>query len=128
MTNRAITEKIQVEAAARLAPEQSSPSDGQFIFTYQIKISNLGKTPVQLLSRHWIITDGNGRTEEVRGPGVIGEQPWIQPAHSFQYESFCPLSTPTGSMHGSYEMSTEGGGRFSVEIPQFFLVEPSSFH
>jgi ApaG protein len=128
MTERAVTQSIQVEVTARFVPEQSAPRDGRFLFTYQIKISNFGTFPVQLVSRHWIITDGNGRTEEVKGPGVIGEQPWIQPAQSFQYESFCPLPTPTGSMQGLYEMTSEAGGHFSVEIPQFFLVEPSSFH
>ena len=128
MTERAVTQDIQVEVKARFVPEQSAPRDGRFLFTYQIKISNLGTFPVRLVSRHWIITDGNGRTEEVKGPGVIGEQPWIQPGQSFQYESFCPLPTPTGSMQGFYEMTSEPGGHFSVEIPQFFLVEPSSFH
>lgn len=128
MTEKAVTQSIQVEVKARFVPEQSAPRDSRFLFTYQIRISNFGTFPVQLVSRHWIITDGNGRTEEVKGPGVVGEQPWIQPNQSFQYESFCPLPTPTGSMHGFYEMSSEAGNHFSVEIPQFFLVEPSSFH
>lgn len=128
MVDRAITRQIQVEVQSRFVPEKSNGERSQYFFAYQIRISNLGEAPVQLLSRHWLITDGNGRVEDVKGPGVIGQQPWIQPQSSFEYESFCPLSTPTGSMKGSYQMVTESGENFSIEIPQFFLVEPGSFH
>jgi len=128
MVDRATTRQIQVEVQSRYLPEKSDRERSQFLFSYQIRISNLGNEVVRLVSRHWIITDGNGRSEEVRGPGVIGQQPWIQPKTGFEYESFCPLSTPTGSMKGTYEMATEAGESFAVEIPQFFLVEPGSFH
>lgn len=83
---------------------------------------------MQLLSRHWIITDGLGRIEEVRGPGVIGQQPTLKPGESFQYESFCPLPTATGMMRGSYQMTDESGARFEVSIPEFDLADPRAFH
>ncbi len=124
------THGIQVEVESRFVPERSNAEQGEFFFAYEIRITNTTSNPVRLLNRHWIITDGWGRVEEVKGPGVIGQQPWINPGESFAYESFCPLSTPTGTMSGTYEMgSTDGPANIvSVEIPQFFLVEPGSFH
>lgn len=129
MLEQAITRGIQVEVESTYVPDQSNPEARQFFFSYRIRIKNQGRATVKLLTRHWIITDGNGLTEEVRGPGVIGQQPELGTDQSFEYESFCPLRTPTGTMRGSYEMLLlETGERFEVEIPQFFLVEPDHFH
>ncbi len=131
MVERATTHGVQIEVESRFVPENSDIDSHQFLFAYEIRITNKSDDRVQLLSRHWVITDGLGRVEEVKGPGVIGQQPWIEPGETFEYESFCPLSTPTGSMRGSYEMTSVSGTNpktFSAEIPQFFLVEPGSFH
>jgi ApaG protein len=131
MIERTTTHGVQIEVESRFVPENSNVDENQFLFAYEIRITNMTESRVQLLNRHWIITDGLGRVEEVKGPGVIGQQPWIDPGETFEYESFCPLSTPTGSMRGSYEMTSLSGtspGTFSAEIPQFFLVEPGSFH
>jgi ApaG protein len=129
MIERTTTHGVQIEVESRFVPENSDVDENQFLFAYEIRITNMTESRVQLLNRHWIITDGLGRGEEVKG--VIGQQPWIDPGETFEYESFCPLSTPTGSMRGSYEMTSLSGtspGTFSAEIPQFFLVEPGSFH
>ena len=128
MFEKALTNHIQIEVQSSFVAEHSQPDQERYFFKYLIQIHNLGQQPVQLLSRHWIITDGQGRIEEVRGPGVIGQQPTIAPGESFQYESFCPLTTPTGTMRGTYQMSNQDGSQFDVQIPQFFLVEPSSYH
>ena len=131
MIERTTTHGVQIEVESRFVPENSDADRGQFLFAYEIRITNTTEARVQLLNRHWIITDGLGRIEEVKGPGVIGQQPWIAPGETFEYESFCPLTTPTGSMRGSYEMtslSQTSPTTFSAEIPQFFLVEPGSFH
>lgn len=127
-TERAETQGVVVEVESRYIPDRSIPDRDQYFFAYRIRITNDSAERVQLQRRHWIITDGLGRTEEVEGPGVVGEQPWIEPGDAFQYESFCPLSTPTGCMKGRYQMLTSRGEAFSAEIPQFFLVEPASFH
>lgn len=108
--------------------EESRPDENYYLFSYKIRISNRGSIPAQLLSRHWIITDSCGKREEVRGAGVIGLQPRILPGQSFEYESFCPLPTPSGSMTGTYQMISETGEHFEVEIPEFFLVSPSAIH
>ncbi len=127
MLERALTNGIQIEVESSYVPEHSDPHS--FFFKYRVRIENSGEKPVQLLSRHWIITDGNGHIEEVKGPGVIGQQPRLQPGQAFEYESFCPLATATGFMRGTYQMvCLKSGDHFDVEIPQFFLVEPSSFH
>jgi ApaG protein len=123
-TSTAVTRGIRVRAESRLVPEQSSPSDDRWFFAYSIRIENDGPATVRLLSRHWIITDGNGRVEEVRGPGVVGQQPVLGPGASFEYTSACPLPTPFGVMEGSYQMSTESGERFDVRIAPFSLSEP----
>jgi ApaG protein len=94
------------------------------LFAYEIEITNGGSETVQLLTRHWIITDGEGRVEEVQGPGVVGQQPVLEPGHSHRYTSFCPLPTPFGTMHGSYGMTTADGERFDVQIAPFALSEP----
>jgi ApaG protein len=122
----AITRDIQVTALPDFLPDRSDPDQGRFFWAYTIEIANLGRTPVQLVSRHWIIIDANGRREEVRGPGVIGEQPVLQPGETFRYASGCPLTTPSGMMQGSYRMVTDLGEGFDVEIPAFSLDSPLS--
>jgi ApaG protein len=122
------TRGVRVEVRARYLPERSSPRDAHFFFTYRIRISNAGEETVQLVSRHWIITDGNGHVEEVRGPGVVGEQPTLEPGASFEYSSFCPLPTPIGSMHGTYQMLTAAGSRFDAEIAPFSLAVPTALN
>ncbi len=123
------TESIQVETQSRYLEDESDPQQNEYIFSYTIRLTNTGNGLPKLLRRHWIITDGHGRTHEVRGDGVIGKQPVLEPGKPFEYTSFCPLNTTTGTMTGFYEMlDTESGREFKIEIPQFFLVEPSSFH
>lgn len=129
MVETAVTENIKVEVESFYVPEQSDKQMGRYFFSYKIRITNEDANhSIQLLSRHWIIKDGFGRVEEVKGPGVIGQQPNLPPKQSFEYESFCPLATPTGSMHGTYQMQRADGRSIDVKIPEFFLVEPSSFH
>lgn len=108
--------------------EESKPDQNYFFFSYKVIIRNKGSEMAQLMSRHWIITDAFGRNEEVRGPGVVGLQPKIQPGQTFEYESACPLNTATGSMKGFYSMMTEGGDTIQVEIPEFWLVSPQALH
>ncbi len=126
--SQAMTRGIRVEVRSFYVPERSDPDEDQWFFAYQIEISNHGEETAQLLSRHWIITDGNGKQEEVRGPGVVGEQPVLAPGESFEYTSACPLSTPVGTMQGSYQMRTESGEDFEAEIAPFSLGQPQSFH
>ena len=122
------TRGVRVEVRSAYLPERSSPGDSQYLFAYRIRITNAGEETVQLLSRHWIITDGDGRTEHVRGPGVVGEQPVLEPGGSFEYTSFCPLATPIGSMHGTYQMVTAGGSAFEAEIAPFSLAVPTALN
>lgn len=122
------TRRVRVEVRCAYLPERSSPGDSQYLFAYRIRITNAGEETVQLLSRHWVITDGDGRTEHVRGPGVVGEQPVLEPGGSFEYTSFCPLPTPIGSMHGSYQMVTAGGSAFEAEIAPFSLAVPTALN
>ncbi|HYA17667.1 MAG TPA: Co2+/Mg2+ efflux protein ApaG [Bryobacteraceae bacterium] len=117
----ATTEDVRVEVLSRHSPENSHPQKGEWVFSYTVRITNLGREPVQLLSRHWIITDGVGNTREVKGDGVVGEQPLLEPGESFQYSSWCPLSTPMGSMRGTYQMVSATGRRFDIEIAPFAL-------
>jgi ApaG protein len=119
--SEAVTQDIRVEVLARHASEHSLPLQGKWVFQYTVRITNHGTDTVQLLSRHWIITDGLDRVEEIRGPGVIGAQPILAPGESHKYSSWCPLETPTGSMHGTYEMVRADGTRFDVEIAPFGL-------
>ncbi|MBU1325106.1 MAG: Co2+/Mg2+ efflux protein ApaG [Alphaproteobacteria bacterium] len=105
---------------------QSDPDGGRWVWAYQVEIVNCRSGPVQLLARHWTITDGLGRTEEVRGPGVVGEQPVIPPGGAHAYASGCPLSTPSGAMVGTYTMADEKGARFEVAIPAFSLDVPDA--
>ena len=108
--------------------DRSDPSKNQWFFLYTISIANEGPDTVQLLTRHWIITDGTGHVDEVRGPGVVGKQPTLKPGESFEYTSGCPLSTPFGVMEGTYQMVSENGDRFDVKIAPFTLSEPYTVH
>jgi ApaG protein len=118
------TRGIRVQVQSFYDEERSSPQDSYYFFAYQVTISNLGEEPAQLLSREWIITDGNGETQRVQGPGVVGEQPLIAPGGEFEYMSFCPLQTPVGAMQGSYRMVLPSGESFEAEIAPFSLAAP----
>lgn len=120
--------RIAVEAVAEFIPEQSDPQENRYVFAYHITVSNTGEVAAQLISRHWVITDGSGKVQEVRGQGVIGEQPVIAPGERFQYSSGCGLETPVGTMHGSYQMIAEDGHRFEAPIPPFVLAMPRVLH
>jgi ApaG protein len=120
----AVTRGIRVRVTPQYLEEESAPDERRYLWSYTIEISNEGSETVQLRSRHWRITDADGRTEEVRGPGVVGQTPTIQPGNSFRYTSGCPLTTPSGIMVGSYQMTTEGGGLINVAIPAFSLDSP----
>jgi ApaG protein len=117
---------IKVQAVSFYLPEHSQPSSNRYSFGYSITITNQSNVPVQLLDRHWIITDGIGRKQEVKGVGVVGQQPVIQPGESYEYSSFCPLTTPYGYMEGTYGMVDEQGNQFRAEIPMFILGEPTA--
>jgi len=119
-----VTRGVRVLVRPRFIAEQSDPANDHFLFAYHITIRNEGDETVQLLSRHWIITNGEGKIEEVRGPGVVGQQPTLKPGEEFQYTSGCPLGTPVGTMHGSYQMVTEAGQGFDVRIDPFRLAMP----
>ena len=120
----AVTRGIRVRATPQYLEEESAPEDDRFFWAYTIDISNEGSETVQLRSRHWRITDAEGRTEEVRGPGVVGETPVLKPGTNFRYTSGCPLDTPSGIMVGTYQMTTETGELFNVAIPAFWLDSP----
>jgi ApaG protein len=122
------TRGVRVEVRTAYVPERSSPTDAQYFFAYRIRISNVGEETVQLISRHWVISDGEGNLEHVRGPGVVGEQPVLEPGEAFEYTSFCPLPTPIGSMHGTYQMVTAGGSKFEAEIAPFSLAVPTALN
>jgi len=123
---RATTHSIQVTVEPTFVEAESSADDGRFFWAYSIEIANLGKEVVQLRSRHWRITDANGRTEEVRGAGVVGKQPVLKPGETFSYTSGCPLTTPSGIMVGTYQMENQSGERFSIAIPAFSLDLPDA--
>ena len=116
-----MTRGIRIEVEPAYIPEQSRPESRYFVFSYRIKLTNEGDSTCQLLNRHWIITDGNGVIHEVKGPGVIGQQPSLAPGESFEYSSYCPLPTPTGNMRGTYQMKDQNQAEFDVKIPLFFL-------
>lgn len=122
------TRGVRVQVTSAYVPERSSPRDGQYFFSYRVRISNEGGETVQLLSREWIITDANGNVERVRGPGVVGEQPVLGPGEFFEYTSYCPLATAVGSMHGSYRMVSPSGESFDAEIAPFGLAVPSALN
>lgn len=117
-----------MEVLARHSPENSRPDESEWVFQYTVRITNLSDETVQLMSRHWIITDALEHVEEVRGPGVVGEQPVLAPSESFKYSSWCPLKTPTGMMHGTYRMVRAGGGVFDIEIAPFGLKARYTIH
>ena len=127
-TSEATTRGIRVSVESDYAPERSRPAEQQWFFLYTITISNHGDETLQLLSRHWIITDSNGHVEEVKGPGVVGQQPVLAPGEGFTYTSGCPLSTPFGKMEGTYQMVTPSGESFDVKIAPFTLSEPYTVH
>lgn len=127
-TSEAMTRDIRVKVQARYVSQRSRPEDGLWFFAYHVELENTGEDTVQLLSRHWIITDGEARVEEVRGPGVVGEQPVLGPGDVFHYTSACPLPTAFGTMHGSYQMVASDGERFDATIAPFSLCTPHSLH
>jgi ApaG protein len=118
------TRSIRVSVEPVFLEEQSSPAEGRYVWAYHVRIENRGGETVQLRNRHWKITDGRGQMQEVRGPGVVGEQPVLGPGEAFEYTSASPLPTPSGIMVGTYEMETRGGESFSVRIPAFSLDSP----
>src|SRR3954470_22203863 len=118
------TRGIRVQVQSFYDEESSSPPENYYFFAYRVTISNLGSETAQLLSREWIITDGNGERQRVQGPGVVGEQPVLAPGEAFEYMSFCPLSTPVGAMHGPYLMVLADGESFEAEIAPFSLAAP----
>ena len=124
----AVTSDIRVEVLARHSPENSRPQQGEWVFQYTVRITNQGTETVQLLSRHWIITDALDHVEEVQGPGVVGEQPVLATGESFKYSSWCPLKTPTGTMRGTYQMVRPGGEQFDIEIAPFGLRARYTVH
>jgi len=117
------TNGVRVDVETQYVQDKSVPAMNQYLFGYEVTISNENPEPVQLLHRHWTITDALGRVEEVKGPGVVGKQPRLKPGESFTYDSFCPLSTPSGSMKGTYKMMRDNGEFFDVEVPLFSLVQ-----
>jgi ApaG protein len=119
-----ITEGIRVAVSPAFLPEHSDVEEGRYVFGYRIKLTNESSERVQLLSRRWIIIDGEGQRSEVEGEGVVGEQPVIEPGESYTYSSFCPLATPWGTMEGSYTFADQTGREFQVEIGRFFLTLP----
>lgn len=120
--------EFTVTASPQFLAEQSDPEANQYLFAYTITVANTGEVAARLISRHWIITDGDGRVAEVRGEGVVGEQPTLQPGEAFRYTSGYPLETPVGSMRGSYQCVAEDGTAFEVPIPEFVLSMPRVLH
>jgi ApaG protein len=124
----AVTDGIRIDVKATYVPEQSAPRSHRYVFAYTVHISNEGEGPAQLRSRHWIITDGNGKVEEVRGPGVVGQQPSLKPGEHFEYTSGCVLPTPRGEMQGTYQMHRPDGSVFDAAIAPFALALPHSLN
>ena len=124
----ATTDGIKVEVTSRYMPERSAPPEGLYFFAYKVKVSNDGREAARLVNRHWIITDADGEVEQVHGPGVVGEQPRLEPGESFEYTSGFPLPTPRGSMRGTYEMWRDDGRRFKAEIAPFALEMPHTLN
>jgi len=123
-SSEAVTRGIRVSVESAYVADRSSPEEGQWFFAYTVRIANDSQATVQLLSRHWIITDANGRVGEVNGAGVVGEQPTLAPGDEFEYTSACPLETPFGTMQGTYQMVTDTGEHFDADIAPFTLAEP----
>ena len=127
-TSEAVTRGVRVSVLSEYAPDRSNPAKNEWFFLYTITITNEGSEIVQLISRHWLITDSGGHVEEVKGPGVVGQQPILGPGQSFTYTSGCPLSTPYGTMQGTYQMVARSGEFFDVTIAPFTLSEPYTVH
>lgn len=123
-----LTSNVLIQVQPAYVKDQSSPERDYYFFAYEVTIHNQSERSLQLMRRHWVITDGLGRVEEVEGEGVVGKQPLLEPGERFQYTSFCPLPTPTGSMQGSYFFKDKRGEFVEVKIPMFLLCEPSHFH
>ena len=123
-----ITHAIDIAVATRFLDDQSVPEDQRYVFSYTIRIHNRGEIPARLISRHWIITDANGKVQEVRGDGVVGEQPWLRPGEDFEYTSGAVLETALGTMHGSYQMVADDGTEFDAPIAPFTLSVPRTLH
>lgn len=119
---------LHITVSTQFLAEQSAPDRGRYVFAYKIRIHNAGTLPARLISRHWIITDSNGKVEEVRGEGVVGEQPWLRPGDHFEYSSGAILETPQGTMEGSYQMLADDGSHFEAPIARFTLSEPRTLH
>ena len=119
---------IEVLAVSRFLPEQSDVDEGRYVFAYHITIRNVGEVTAQLISRHWCITDATGVVQEVRGEGVIGEQPVLRPGEQFEYTSGCAIATPVGTMKGEYQMVSQDGIPFEAHIPEFTLAMPRTLH
>jgi ApaG protein len=124
----ATTDGIEVSVESEFRPDRSTPAQARYLFTYTVRIANVGTSPARLLSRHWIVTDARGEREEVRGEGVIGKQPHLAPGQSFRYTSFCVLRTPLGQMRGTYTMSRDDGSTFEAEIAPFALAVPAALN
>jgi ApaG protein len=122
------TRGIRVQITSSYLAERSTPAEQQYLFTYRVRISNVGTETAQLISREWVITDSDGNEQRVLGPGVVGEQPVLAPGDTFEYSSFCPLKTPVGSMQGSYQMVTSGGEAFDAIIAPFTLAVPNALN
>lgn len=127
-SSEALTRGVRVQVRSQFDPNRSNPAASQWFFLYTVTIENLAEETVQLLTRHWIITDGNGHVEEVRGPGVVGEQPILAPGEAFEYTSGCPLTTEVGKMEGTYQMITNSGRQFDAAIAPFTLATPGPVH
>jgi ApaG protein len=123
-----VRHKINIEVETNYLDEQSEPREQRYVFAYTITIRNEGEVPAKLLTRHWIITDANGRVQEVRGDGVVGEQPYLKPGQGFRYSSGAVLETPVGTMQGSYQMVADDGAKFDAAIPAFRLAMPGMLH
>jgi ApaG protein len=126
--SNAITNGIRVTVSSNYIPAQSAPKAHRYVFAYTVRIANEGTEAAQLKSRHWVITDGNGKVEQVRGPGVVGEQPMLRPGEHFEYTSGCVLETPRGSMEGTYQMVRADGTEFDASIAPFALMLPYSLN
>ena len=120
--------RFDIDVATRYLDDQSAPDEDRYVFAYTINIRNAGKLPARLVARHWVITDADGRTEEVQGEGVVGEQPWLRPGEAFEYTSGAVLKTGLGTMQGSYEMLADDGTSFEAPIPAFTLAVPRTLH
>jgi ApaG protein len=126
--NTQIAHKIRVDVSTSYIDDQSRPDESRYVFAYTITIHNEGTLPAKLLTRHWVITDANGKVQEVRGDGVVGEQPLLQPGQGFRYSSGAVIETPVGAMQGSYQMLADDGARFDADIAPFRLAKPGLLH